>query len=182
MRVVVAGIPGAGKTTVLNEALKRKSMEVINYGDVMFEMAKEHDITNRHEIRKQQQEKQRDLQIKAAKKIAEKENVIIDTHCTIKTPYGYLPGLPYDVLQILQPKRIILIEALPEEIEARRNKDAEIRQRDVEGKEEIEMHQMMNRIAAMSYATLTNATVKIVKNREGKLQEAAKELAMALED
>ncbi|MCD6447447.1 MAG: adenylate kinase [Thermoplasmata archaeon] len=182
MRVIVAGIPGAGKTTVLNEALKIKHMEVINYGDVMFEMAKEYGINNRDEMRRLPYEKQRELQIKAAKKIAEKENVIIDTHCTIKTPYGYLPGLPYDVLQILQPKRIILIEALPEEIEARRKKDAEVRQRDVEGREEIEMHQMMNRIAAMSYATLTNATVKIVKNREGRLQEAAKELAMALED
>ncbi len=182
MRVIVAGIPGAGKTTVLNEALKLKEMEVINYGDVMFEMAKEYGIKDRDEMRKLPYEKQRELQIKAARKIAEKEHVIIDTHCTIKTPYGYLPGLPYDVLQILKPKRIILVEASPEEIERRRKKDAEIRQRDVESIEEIEMHQMMNRIAAMSYATLTNATVKIIENREGKLAEAAKELAKALED
>lgn len=180
MRVIIAGIPGAGKTTVLNEALKIKEMEVINYGDVMFEMAKQEGIENRDEMRKLPYEKQRELQLKAAKKIAEKDDIIIDTHCTIKTPYGYLPGLPYDVLQILQPKRIILIEAEPEEIEARRKKDEGIRKRDEESREEIELHQMMNRVAAMSYAVITNATVKIVKNRQGKIEEAAREIAKAL--
>ena len=40
---------------------------------------------------------------------------------------------------------------------------------------------MMNRIAAMSYAVITNATVKIVKNRQGKIEEAAREIAKALE-
>ncbi len=181
MRVIIAGIPGAGKTTVLNEALKIKKMEVINYGDVMFEMAKQEGIENRDEMRKLPYEKQRELQLKAAKRIAEKDDVIIDTHCTIKTPYGYLPGLPYDVLQILQPKRIILIEAEPEEIETRRKKDEGIRKRDEESREEIELHQMMNRMAAMSYAVITNATVKIVKNRKGKIEEAAREIAKALE-
>ncbi|RLF48110.1 MAG: adenylate kinase [Thermoplasmata archaeon] len=181
MRVIIAGIPGAGKTTVLNEALKIKKMEVVNYGDVMFEMAKQEGIEDRDEMRKLPYEKQRELQLKAAKKIAEKDDVIIDTHCTIKTPYGYLPGLPYDVLQILQPKRIILIEAEPEEIEARRKKDEGIRKRDEESREGIELHQMMNRIAAMSYAVITNATVKIVKNRQGKIEEAAREIAKALE-
>ena len=181
MRIIIAGIPGAGKTTVLKEALKIKDMEVINYGDVMFEIAKQYGIKSRDEIRKLPYEKQLELQLEAAKKIAEKENVIIDTHCTIKTPYGYLPGLPYNVLKILQPKRIILVEASPHEIEERRKKDAEIRQRDIESKEEIELHQIMNRIAAMNYATLTNAIVKIVKNKQGKIEEAAKEVVKALD-
>jgi len=181
MRVIIAGVPGAGKTTVLKEALKIKDMEVINYGDVMFEMARQQGIKDRDEIRKLPHEKQLELQVKAAKKIAEKDNIIIDTHCTIKTPYGYLPGLPYDVLKIIKPKRIILVEASPYEIEERRKKDAEIRERDVEEKEEIELHQMMNRIAAMCYATLTNATVKIIKNEQGKIGEAAREIVKALE-
>jgi len=181
MRVVIAGIPGAGKTTVLNEVLKKVDIKVINYGDVMFEMAKKEGIKNRDEIRKLPYEKQLELQKKAAEKIAEMENVIIDTHCTIKTPYGYLPGLPYNILKILKPSRIILIEAEPKEIMTRRKKDEAIRQRDIEDLEEMEMHQLMNRIAAMSYASLINATVKIVKNREGKVKEAAEEIIKALD-
>ncbi len=181
MRIVVAGIPGAGKTTVLNEALKIRKMDVINYGDVMFEMARQDGIKDRDEMRKMPQEKQKEWQIKAAEKIGKMEHVIIDTHSTIKTPYGYLPGLPYHILQIIKPDRIILVEADAEEIFARRKKDEGIRQRDEEGKEEIETHQMMNRIAAMSYAVLAGATVKIVHNRQGMLEEAAREIAAVLE-
>ncbi|MCD6331212.1 MAG: adenylate kinase, partial [Thermoplasmata archaeon] len=150
MRAIIAGIPGAGKTTVLNEVIKKTGIEVINYGDVMFGMAKKEGIKDRDEMRKLPYEKQRELQRKAAEEIAKKDNIIIDTHCTIKTPYGYLPGLPHDVLQILKPERIILIEADVEEILQRRKKDEEIRQRDKESKEEMEEHQLMNRIAGMS--------------------------------
>ena len=166
MIVIVAGIPGAGKTTVMNEVLKEKNYKVINHRD---------------ELRKLPFELQREMQIEAAKNIAKHEDVIVDTHCTIKTPFGYLPGLPYDVLNILKPKRIILIEALPEEIMARREKDAAIRMRDEESIQSMEEHQLMNRIAGMGYAILTGATLKIIKNKQGKLKEAAKEMIRALE-
>lgn len=181
MRVIIAGIPGAGKTTVLSEALKHHPMEVINYGDVMFEMAQKEGVEKRDDMRTLPQKIQRNIQMKAAEKIAKHENVIIDTHCTVKTPYGYLPGLPYEVLMILRPERIILVETDPAEIAERRKKDADIRKRDEESVEEMHLHQMMNRMAATGYAVLTGATVKIVQNRQDKLEEAARELARALE-
>jgi len=181
MLVIVAGIPGAGKTTVMNEVIKKKDIKVINYGDEIFNIAKERNLVkHRDELRKLPYEVQRELQIKAAEKIAENKDVIVDTHCTIKTPFGYLPGLPYDVLKILKPDRIILIEADANEIMERRNKDAEIRDRDRENLESMEEHQMMNRIAGMGYAILTGATLKIVKNKQGKINEAAEELIKAL--
>lgn len=181
MKAIIAGIPGAGKTTVLNEVVKKCNIKVINYGDVMFEIAKKDGIANnRDELRKLPFEKQKELQKKAAEIISNEENIIIDTHCTIKTPYGYMAGLPYDILKVLKPDRIILIEAEPEEIIKRRNKDKEIRIRDVESIEEMKLHQEMNRIAAMSYASFINATVKIVRNREGKIKEAAEEILKVL--
>lgn len=182
MRAIISGIPGAGKTTVLNEMLKTLNFEVVNYGDVMFELAKEYGVKNRDEMRKLPYLKQREIQRRAAEKISEKKNVIVDTHCTIKTPYGYMPGLPYHILKILEPERIILIEANPDEIEKRREKDRDIRNRDAESIEEIKLHQLMNRISAMSYAVLTGATVKIIENRQGKLSEAVNELIKALSE
>jgi len=174
MKVVVAGIPGAGKTTVLNEV---RGIEIINYGDVMFSIAKEKKLVNdRDEIRKLPIEEQRKLQKEAAKIISKKKNVIIDTHCTIKTKNGYLPGLPYEIISIIKPDFIILIEADAKEIEKRRNKDKNIRERDAESFEEIETHQNINRMAAIAYATLVNANVKIVKNMEGKVKECAEEI------
>jgi len=182
MIAIVAGIPGAGKTTVMNEVLKRKNINVVNYGDEIFKIAKERKLVqHRDELRKLPYELQREMQIQAAKNISKLGNVIVDTHCTIKTPFGYLPGLPYDVLQILKPSRIILIEADAKEIMERRRKDVDIRKRDEESIKSMEEHQLMNRIAGMSYATLTGATLKIIKNRQGKLEEAVEEMMKALE-
>ena len=180
MVVILAGIPGAGKTTVITKALKEKDMKFVTYGTVMFEIAKKMGVKARDEIRKLPAEKQREIQKKAAEEISRMGDVIVDTHCTIKTKKGYLPGLPYEVLKKLNPKLIILVEASEDEIIERREKDKDIRDRDVEGIEEIKEHQLMNKIAAMTYAALTGATVKIVKNNDGMLEIAAHEVARAL--
>ncbi|WP_456484105.1 adenylate kinase [Methanopyrus kandleri] len=179
--IVATGVPGVGATTVTTEAVKElEGYEHVNYGDVMLEIAKEEGLVeHRDEIRKLPAEKQREIQRLAARRIAEmaeeKEGIIVDTHCTIKTPAGYLPGLPIWVLEELQPDVIVLIEADPDEIMMRRVKDSEERQRDYDRAHEIEEHQKMNRMAAMAYAALTGATVKIIENHDDSLEEAVRE-------
>ena len=44
------------------------------------------------------------------------DNIIIDTHMSIKSPAGYLPGLPAWVLTELMVSSYFLIESTPEEI------------------------------------------------------------------
>ena len=73
-------------------------------------------------------------------------DVIVDTHCTIKTPRGYLPGIPKWVAEALHPKQVILVEATPKEIVARRHNDP-TRARDADSEEDIANHQAMNRAA-----------------------------------
>lgn len=182
--VVVTGTPGAGKTTVLNKALEELTgFKVVNYGDKMLEVAMEEKLVeHRDEMRKLPTEEQRRIQRLAAKKIAKEAkeiNIIVDTHCTISTPKGYLPGLPKWVLDELQPEIIIVIEANPDEILIRRVKDT-TRVRDMEYIAQIEEHQLMNKAMAMAYAMYTGATVKIIGNHDGKLEEAAQELANVL--
>ncbi|WP_456455532.1 adenylate kinase [Methanopyrus sp.] len=179
--IVATGVPGVGATTVTTEAVKElEGYEHVNYGDVMLEIAKEEGLVeHRDEIRKLPAEKQREIQRLAARRIAKmaegREGIIVDTHCTIKTPAGYLPGLPIWVLEELQPAVIVLIEADPDEIMMRRMKDSEERQRDYDRAHEIKEHQEMNRMAAMAYATLTGATVKIIENHDDRLEEAVRE-------
>ncbi|WP_457614649.1 adenylate kinase [Methanopyrus sp.] len=179
--IVATGVPGVGATTVTTEAVKDlPGYEHVNYGDVMLEIAKEEGLVeHRDEIRKLPAEKQREIQRLAARRIAkmaeEREGIIVDTHCTIKTPAGYLPGLPVWVLEELRPDVIVLIEADPDEIMMRRVRDSEERQRDYDRAHEIEEHQRMNRMAAMAYAALTGATVKIIENHDGRLEEAVQE-------
>ena len=123
---------------------------------------------------------QKDLQIKTAEKISTMGDVIVDTHCTIKTPKGYLPGLPEWVSKKLKPTAIVVVEADPEEIYNRRANDP-TRNRDPDSKEQIDEHQMINRAAAMACAALTGSTVKIVFNHDNAIDAAVKEAAPVLE-
>ncbi|HUS99193.1 MAG TPA: adenylate kinase [Candidatus Thermoplasmatota archaeon] len=173
--IVVTGIPGVGKTTVMQKAAEGMDITFVTFGTVMIDIAKELNwVKDRDEMRKLSLDQQKQLQIKTAEKVGKMKNVIVDTHCTVKTPKGYMPGLPEWVLRKLNPSAIIVVEADPQEIYNRRAKDT-TRNRDPDSVEKIAEHQMMNRAAAMSYATLTGATVKIVFNHDNALDAAVKE-------
>lgn len=182
--IVVTGMPGTGSSTVIEAALKLKLNEEgaaftpMNYGDVMFEVAREEGLVEqRDDMRKLPKERQQEIQRLASEKIAdlkERTNLIIDTHCTIKTPSGYLPGLPEPVLRKIKPDLFVLVEADPVEILNRRQTDA-TRNRDVDDEKSIEEHQFMNRAMSMAYACLTGASVKIIMNHDSEVERAAKE-------
>lgn len=173
--IVVTGIPGVGKTTVMQKAAEGVDITFVTFGSVMIDIAKELNLVkDRDEMRKLSLQQQKELQIKTAEKVGKMKNVIVDTHCTVKTPKGYMPGLPAWVLKELNPTAIVIVEADPQEIFNRRAKDA-TRNRDPDSVEKIAEHQMMNRAAAMSYATLTGATVKIVFNHDNAIDAAVKE-------
>ena len=181
--VVIAGIPGSGSTTVLNKALESLDYINVNYGDVMIKIAqKESIVEDRDSLRKLTPDVQKEIQKNAAKSIremAESSNIIVDTHCTIKTPAGFLPGLPKWVLEELQPDIFILIEADNDEILMRRLND-KTRTRDMEKIRDIGLHQEMNRAVAMAYAALTGATVKIIENHDNRLEEPVEDMINTL--
>ena len=178
--IVVTGIPGVGKTTVMKKAAEGIDIQFVTFGTVMVDIAKEMGLVkDRDEMRKLSLDQQKKLQIKTAERIAGMENVIVDTHCTIKTPKGYLPGLPEWVIKKLNPTAIVVVEADSEEIYNRRAKD-DTRNRDPDSKEKIDEHQQINRAVAMAYAALTGATVKIVFNHDDDIDGAVKEAAPVL--
>ncbi|UCD14746.1 MAG: adenylate kinase [Thermoplasmatales archaeon] len=173
--VVVTGIPGVGKTTVMKRAAEGVDIQFVTFGTVMIDIAKESGLVkDRDEMRELSLEQQKELQIQTAEKIASMKNVIVDTHCTVKTPKGYMPGLPEWVVKRLKPTTIVVVEADPEEIYTRRAKD-DTRNRDLDSKEKIAEHQQINRAAAMAYSALSGATVKIVSNHDDAIDEAVKE-------
>lgn len=181
--VVIAGIPGSGSTTVLSKALEELDYLHVNYGDVMLEIAKGDGLVdNRDDLRKLSPDIQKEVQENAAQSIREKSeqsNIIVDTHCTINTPSGFLPGLPKWVLDQLKPDMFVLLEADGDEILKRRISDT-TRNRDSERLKDIELHQEMNRAASMAYAVLTGATVKIIENHDNKVDDAVDEMVKTL--
>lgn len=184
MKVVVVAVPGAGKSTTLQLLKQMKpDIKIINFGDFMFEIAREkYNVKDRDEMRKKLSlEEYRQLQLEAAKRIAEvKGDVVIDTHLAIKTPRGYYPGLPTEVAKLLSPDVIVVIEMDSSIVLERRLKDLRLKEpvvtkvgtiryprakRDAESEEEIELHQLMNRYFSVAVANETRATVKIINLR-----------------
>jgi adenylate kinase len=167
MRIIVTAVPGSGKSTVLN-FVKRKipSAKIVSEGDIVFELAaKKFKIKNRDELRKRLTiNQQRILQAAAIKKIAAMKNriLLIDSHLSIETPQGYLPGLPERAVHAINPDVIIVLEFTPSDILKRRKKDKK-RKRDIESAKEISEHQKINREFAIAAAENVQATVEIIQ-------------------
>jgi len=169
MKIIVAAVPGAGKTTTLEYVKKiLPEAKVVNVGDLILEIAREKfGIKNRDELRKKLSlHQQRELQLQAYKKIAsmQEKYVFIDTHIAIKTAYGFFPGVSHQTAEIVKPEIIILLEYLPEVIIERRIKDI-TRKREIESEKEIEEHQEINREFAIAVASHVQASVEIVNLR-----------------
>lgn len=174
--IIVTGIPGVGKTTVMEAAADRADAQIVVYGTEMYEVASQKGLVeHRDDMRKLPSEVQKEVQMAAAERMAAMGEIIVDTHCTIKTPRGYLPGLPAWVLEKLKPSAIVLVEADPAEIQGRRESDA-TRIRDADSIEAIAEHQEQNRRFAAAYSTLTGATVHTVYNHDGKVDDAIQQI------
>ena len=185
-KIVLVGIPGVGKTTLLSkmvEIIKKhhKSVLVISFGTLMFEIAQKNGLKDRDELRKLPVTKQQELQRLVAERIAAQTEqiIIIDTHTFINSSEGYYPGLPENVLKIIKPTNFVSISAKPEEIYNRRMKD-DTRNRDKITltiiKKELEIQSGM--ISAC--AVITGSPVKHILNREGKIDEATDKIIKAI--
>ncbi len=168
MRVVVVALAGSGKTTIMNYVRERvKDVKIVNFGDFMFEIAKEKfGIENRDEMRKKIPiDEYRKIQEEAAERIASiPGDVIVDTHASIKIGGGFYPGLPARIVSRLKPDIILLIEYNPKVILERRRKDP-TRFREIESEEDIEQHQQANRYFAFAAAAVSESTVHILDFR-----------------
>lgn len=182
---IIAGLPGAGKTTVLSkvvELAKREGLRlrVVNYGTLMLKTARAKKfVSNRDEIRRLPIETQEKLQLLASEEINRlgkgRGIIVVDTHMIINTPRGWWPGIPAKNLEKIAPSQIISIEASPKEILRRRGKDTS-RLRDTEEISDVEKELLYSRNVAAACSVLTGCPVSVVINREGKIDEAVEEV------
>jgi Archaeal adenylate kinase len=183
---IVVGMSGVGKSTVLEEAMKLASndYEIINYGDRMLETAMDMDLVqDRDELKDIDSETQIKVQRKAAESILEDSqegNILVDTHAAIRTPQGFLPGLPRWTIENLDPEHLILLDASSEEI-YERTQDDDNRNREHDSPDEIDEYRDAAKRMLSAGAVLTGSYMKTVMNHDGEAQQAAQELVNTLE-
>ena len=185
-KVVIVGIPGVGKTSLVTRIVEllngdKQRASVHSYGTVMMNEAENNNISDRDNLRHLPVAEQKELQKQAAKKISELTDdvVFIDTHAFISTKEGFYPGLPYHVIQILEPTHLIAISARPEEIYNRRMKD-DTRNRDKISIEAIKKELAVQDAMLSSCSVLSGSPMKVILNNEGKIDEAAKNVIEAI--
>ncbi len=184
-RAIIVGIPGVGKTTVITRAAeilsKKRKANVVTYGTLMFEEAKKLGVKSRDDMRKLPVAKQKKLQETAAMRIAKMRDpvVIVDTHLFISTQEGYYPGLPMRLITLMDPTNLIMVAADPQQIAERRKNDP-TRQRDAASPEAIKNDLDFSKMMLASCSILTGAPFAIVTNDDGKVEEAALDVARML--
>ncbi|MHA1912221.1 MAG: adenylate kinase [Candidatus Kariarchaeaceae archaeon] len=183
--VIIAGVPGAGKSSVLREAHKRRSelFEIVSFGSEMLKLCLAQGLVeNRDQMRNLAHPVQKNLQIETAKLISSMEgNILLDTHCTIKTPAGYISGLTDEMLDILTPVAFILVDAHEVEIRGRRKSDETRPERTIEAFADIREHQVINRAFATSFAQKCESLLKIIQNNTGEFEHTVEEILQTLD-
>ena len=184
--VIIVGVPGVGKSTIISNAtttLQKKgtSLSTVVFGSVMFEEAKKLGINDRDQIRKQTIDVQQRLQNLTADHISRLNDsiVVVDTHLFIKTQSGYYPGLPMSLILKINPERLILITANSKEILNRRKNDS-TRARDLISDDEIKRDIQVSLSMISSLSILTGAPFEIIYNHDNMIDSATSLLAELL--
>ncbi|MEM2207621.1 MAG: adenylate kinase [Sulfolobales archaeon] len=194
--VVVVGIPGVGKSTVLAVASKKLSekgytVRLVNFGDYMLNyLRKSGVVKSRDQIRSLSLTAQLEAQEAAARDIRRELEAlpgdsvigIVDTHAVIKTRLGYWPGLPLVVLRELKPSVIAVIEASPDEIISRQLRDSGRYRADLSSRETIEELLQINRYYAIASSVISGAALRFIQNSEGSVEKAAEEFIKVVEE
>ncbi|HEY1247997.1 MAG TPA: adenylate kinase [Nitrososphaera sp.] len=185
-RIVVVGIPGIGKTTVISRASEllrqaNKNTEIVVFGTLMFEESKKLGVRNRDELRNLSITQQRTLQEMAAQKIhgMRADVLLIDTHLFIKTAEGFYPGVPMHLINALRPTHFVMIAADAQEILNRRNSD-KTRQRDLATVKEIETELEISKIVVSCCSVISGSPFMIVINKENDMDTAAAAIASVI--
>ena len=177
-KVIIVGIPGVGKSTIISNATEilqniGTTIRTVVFGTVMFEQAKKLGINDRDELRKLSIEVQQKLQAMTANYISSLSEpmVVVDTHLFIKTPSGFYPGLPMNLILKLNPDMLILVTADSEEILRRRKKD-DTRTRDIITDKEIQRDLDVSLSMISCLSILSGAPFEIIYNHDNMIDSA----------
>ena len=181
--IIVAGLSGAGKTTLLNK-LKPGNYKIINIGTLMKEeLSKNGEEINRDIIKKLSNKdlsKLRNIAFGRVQKL--KGNIVLDTHITIESGLGILPGIPYSTLRFLNNLSAFVYINAPSEDIIKRRKTDKSRNREEQDVFNIDMQRMVDMSTLSYYTSHLNISLYVINNKSGRLIEALKKLQSTIDN
>ncbi len=181
--LIVMGLPGVGKSSVLKEITARHpKVKIINYGDLLFLSAKKRfSLQDRDKIVELPMKDHLAIQKEAIKSIDTGRMVILDTHAVLKKPTGFLPGLAPELLEKEGIEGFVFIDAPTKDIIDRRLGDQK-RTRPAMTAEELNGIRSASFSNITGYSAATKKPVFILINRKGKIDDTVEEFEHVLKN
>lgn len=183
MVAVVFGIPGVGKSTIVNAVKEKLELTYVHPGNIMYEIAHERGLVDEvDQMRKLKLNVQHEIQTEMARRVGEMintrphENFIIDTHAIVKTPQGFFPGLRNAFFDAVHPDIYFVVEADPNDIIERRKSDTSRVRNDDHNLNEILLHIDLTRDYAATYSIYSQANLGVIDNKHGDVKYAIDEM------
>lgn len=172
-RVLITGVPGAGKTSIaagISESIP--DVEICEFGQLMAKIGKKQNLLSSYrDLSSLRLAVRARLQIAAARDVARlNQPVAIVAHVIVRAPEGYVEGLPALALSHLRLTGIIVITSDPPEISDRRS--VRVSNRDGEDSILINSHQELVRQRALGIAQHHKIPIGYVTNITGELPKA----------
>ncbi len=184
-RVMVTGVPGVGKTTIVGHStIVDAGFEARNFGSVMLSVGKRlGKVSGPDDLATLSITERESLQEEAARAIGNDsitKPILIDGHFIVDTAAGFVPGLPMRCISKLNLTAIVLLTAAPDEVLGRRNRVGAKYRLYRNDQERIELHEKVLLDASLQYALLAQAVFDVVTNPESQQEAAAKAMLTIL--
>jgi adenylate kinase len=170
--VLLTGVPGVGKTTLVQFAHERvEPLHVITFGEMIFEVRKreEPELTYQH-IRAAPTKhaaadiiaRATDLLIERTRELRRVSNVVIDSHAVARDDYGFrITPDSHAVLQHLALDAVIVLHAEPETVLSRIHAAADGR-RAVTSRQ-LAVHEALQDAVAVAYAVASGCPAYVLE-------------------
>lgn len=180
---IIGGINGSGKTSISTRALELGAdFNLVHAGRHFAQVMNSRGLNvNLDTIRLfESKDAYIDIQLEVFRNVLQeseslsRQKALVDSHYAMRMKFGYVEGFPKEVLGMLRPKALFLVEASPREIRSRRELD-KTRRRGYDFEQDVEEMLQKEREYAQICSEHSGAPLHIVLNENGKLEKAARE-------
>lgn len=165
--ILVFGLPGAGKSTLINDAVKEdESLIRLSGGTLIGRELTEAERDNLRKLEANEILRNQELLVLGFSKAVQEnphKTIIFDGHCVVKNGNNFVE-IPTSIIERLNPSLILFLKPSAEEIELRRRTDISRPDREVETIAQIAALQEKQITVCQQYSRTLNVNLEIIES------------------